>query len=103
MIEVTLSVGLLLGFAALIATYLRLTDAPATPFTLKNLPVIAETYFGSAVAAVLTAWVIGLQGLYVTDLTGFLMITTGAVGGMVAVRALMDKFKPAPVPVPPVE
>jgi len=99
MIEVTLSVGLLLGFAALIATYLRLTDAPATPFTMKNLAVIVETYFGSAVAAVLTAWAVGLEGLYVTDYTGFLVITAGAIGGMVAVRALMDKFKPAPVPV----
>jgi hypothetical protein len=98
MIEVTLSVGLLLGFAALIATYLRLIDAPATPFTLKNAGVIAETYFGSAVAAVLTAWVIGGEGLFVTDIVGFLLVVSGALGGMATVRALMDKFKPAPVP-----
>lgn len=101
MIEITLNTALLVAFAALIATVIRVKDEPALVFVVdKKLDMNAVatavgTYIASALAAIVTAWLIADQsGIFISSFAGFVIVSTGAIGGMATVRAALNAIAP---------
>jgi hypothetical protein len=93
-------VGLFL-FAAILATYIRIKDSPKLVLVvngkvdLNAIAVLGETFFVSAVAALLAAWVLAQQGVYITSIGGFGVITGSAVAGMSTIRAILNHLPTA--------
>jgi len=95
-------VGLFL-FAAILATYIRIKDSPSLVVIAGGkvdwnaVAVLGETFLASVFAALLTAWGLAEQGVYIDTVTGFGTITLAAVAGMSTVRAILNHIpvKPA--------
>jgi hypothetical protein len=94
------TVGLFL-FAAILATYIRIKDSPKLVLVVNGkvdygaLAVLGETFFVSAIAALLAAWVLAGQGVYIDTVAGFATVTGSAIAGMSTVRAILNHL-PAP-------
>jgi hypothetical protein len=93
-------VGLFL-FAAILATYIRIKDSPSLVLIVSGkvdwnaVAVLGETFLASVFAALLTAWGLAEQGVYITSITGFGTITLAAVAGMATVRAIINHIPAA--------
>lgn len=98
-------VGLFL-FAAILATYIRIKDTPALVLIVKGadgvskvdwnaVAVLGETFFVSVVAALLAAWALAQEGVYINSIAGFGTIVAAAIAGMSTVRAVINHL-PAP-------
>ena len=86
-------VGLLV-LAAIIATALRLEDWPPTEWTKAEAKNIVTTFVGSATAAVFFAWFYAeTAGILIGTFGGMMAITVSALGGMGAVRVVIDKVR----------
>jgi len=95
-------VGLFL-FAAILATYIRIKDSPALVLIVsgkvdwKAVAVLGETFFVSVIAALLAAWALAQEGVYITSIAGFGTIVGAAIAGMSTVRAVLNHI-PAAAP-----
>ncbi len=82
--------------AAAVATLIRLMDYPVTTWSKENIAVIIETYVGALVAAVVGAYLLGIQLL---DAAGSVVpaslvsIITFAIAGMAGLRAILAKYQ----------
>jgi hypothetical protein len=93
-------IAVLILFAGLLATYIRLKDTPAVilfkdgKVDMNGVAIAVETFGVSIIAAILTAWVLAEQnGDLITSFGGFIAIVASAIGGMSTVRALMNTVK----------
>lgn len=82
--------------AAAVATLIRLMDYPVTTWSKENIVAIIETYVGALIAAVVGAYVLGIQLL---DAAGSVVpaslvsIITFAIAGMAGLRAILAKYQ----------
>jgi len=96
------TVGLFL-FAAILATYIRIKDSPKLVLIVSGkvnwdaVAVMGETLFVSAIAALLAAWALAGQGVYIDSIAGFGTIVGSAIAGMSTVRAALNHL-PTTVP-----
>jgi hypothetical protein len=100
MIEITVSLIIMVLAATLVAMLIRLYDYPATPIDYKSL-VLA--FVSSIVAAFLSAWISSEAGMDIYTIQGFAVLAGSAVGGISAIRALIDGGQVAKEVVIPVE
>jgi hypothetical protein len=88
-------VGLFL-FAAILATYIRIKDSPSLVLIVGGkvdwnaVAVLGETFLVSVFAALLTAWGLATEGVYIDTVAGFGTVTLAAVAGMSTVRAILN-------------
>lgn len=101
-LEVTWEMAALFLFASGLATYIRIKDSPALVLIVDKkvdwsaMATLAETFFVSILAALLSGWALALEGVYIDSIAGFGTITLAAVAGMSTVRAILNHLPAAP-------